>query len=301
MSGRGNTDGWSEVLGDVADVPSGQPQSDVSPKPSRPRRESREQQAGRRTSSRQATAAKPRRPVASSATVVGPAPSAPEAAPGSADAGRLILPRPEPSGQRAMPPVDDPDPTPPMMPVPAEAHFSSEHLVERLNEADRARLGDAEDSPRAYLELYITIAVVVLGVIGVIAYQFTRPSEAPEAIPTLRAPLDVPTEPSVPAPPADQAPAQPVATPVRAEPTKPKPKRTSPSSTPMLSIVTTPSHAIVSIDGVVYGRTPLIQPAPQNKNALAVTLKLDGHRGVDRVITRNEGGHFSLNVKLEPR
>jgi len=69
---------------------------------------------------------------------------------------------------------------------------------------------------------------------------------------------------------------------------------------PMLSIVTQPPGAMVEIDGVVYGRTPLIMQAPPNRDRFDVELRLDEHRTWSRVVTKDASGHFSVNAELEP-
>lgn len=172
-----------------------------------------------------------------------------------------------------------------------------------------------EHGRRAYRELYITIAVVVAALAGTIAYQLAPSPPAKPAMsdgaspvgprPEAPSPGQPPrpeerpdTAPS-PAPPAKRRTTadQPTRRPPPAATAKPA---VAPSATPMLSIVSTPNGAIVSIDGVIYGRTPLIMPGPPDKDSLAVTLKLSGHRNFSKVLTKTEAGHFSLNVKLKP-
>lgn len=170
--------------------------------------------------------------------------------------------------------------------------FSSERLVHRLS-ADEPP-PPSKDGAGAYRELAITLAVVAVGVIVTIVYQLTRPSAEPEPTPTPVV-IDGPS----PRPTPTEAPPPPPATDRRRSPRKAE-AQTSPAAIPMLSIVSTPSGAIVDIDGVVYGRTPLIMPSPRKETALSVTLKKPGHKTHTEVLTRNEGGHFSLNVSLKP-
>lgn len=68
----------------------------------------------------------------------------------------------------------------------------------------------------------------------------------------------------------------------------------------MLSVVTVPGGALVEIDGVIYGRSPLIMPSPKDRKSLRVKLKLDDHQPWEQVVRPNEAGHFNVNVKLEP-
>ena len=228
---------------------------------------------------------------------------------------RLTLPRPdaEPRSASPAPPEMPPDrqDTPPLM-KPAgivAPDFSSEGLVERLNEsAANSSMGDDGDR-RSYRELALTIAAVVVCFVGAIVYQLWPTGEKPSEVEFKAAPAEltestptpVPPPPTVRPPPRRAAPtgrsrAQPATRGRR--PSRERAK--APSATPMLSIVTTPSGAIVDIDGVVYGRTPLIMPSPRNESSLSVTLKKPGHKTHAEVLTRNEAGHFSLNVKLKP-
>lgn len=71
------------------------------------------------------------------------------------------------------------------------------------------------------------------------------------------------------------------------------------TKTPMLSVVSTPRGALVEIDGVVYGSTPVVMPSPTGKEKLRVKLMLDGYRKWESVVQENEAGHFSVNVVLK--
>ncbi|MEO1337921.1 MAG: PEGA domain-containing protein, partial [Myxococcota bacterium] len=181
---------------------------------------------------------------------------------------------------------------PTIAPQPDTLGFSSESLVERLNEGPAAP--SAGGGPAEYRELYITIAVVVGLFIAVAIYQLTRP-EAPPKLETFEpAPVAEPV--SEPPPPV----AQPAPVPRPSAPSAPERAPEKRTATPMLSVVSTPPRAIVDIDGVVYGRTPLIMPSPRNAASLQITLKLPGHKNHSERLTRNDAGHFSMNVKLQP-
>ena len=221
-----------------------------------------------------------------------------------------------PAGRRGITttPRRAPPPRGPPTPRAGPAGFSSEELYDRLNEDAPPRR--RSEGHGAYRELYITVAAVTAVFIGAVVYQVTRPPgieivdpapDRPKTAGTGRSPYkspsaspartDAPTEESpIPAT-ADAEPERPSRAPRRPARSK---RSTGPTATPMLSIVTTPRGAIVDINGVVYGRTPLIMPSPQNESSLSVTLKLPGHRTLTEVLTRNEGGHFSLNVRLQP-
>ena len=200
---------------------------------------------------------------------------------------------------------------------PAEAHFSSAGLVERLHEPPPPTA--TREDAKAYRELYMTIGGVLLLLLATIIYQLSTSSNDPEAPVVIPVTTGATTPPSPDPAPATSATNTPAPTVPRA-PNRPNPGRSIPaprpqsespprkaekkpknSATPMLSVVSTPRDAIVSIDGVVYGRTPIIMPSPQNAAALKINLKLPGFKQHTEVLTRNAAGHFSLNVKLQPR
>ena len=263
-----------------------------------------------------ATGARPRRPVAPAAeeptitdmqAVARPLPSAGAPSP-SPSPSRLRLPRPEDGALPA-----DAAPTPPMVPAiqrgPAsspkqqaaqDALFSSAGLVERLNDSTPVTPPKPEES-RAYRELYITMTIGAVCLLGAFVFQFVRTTQiAPKVVPVVLPEVS-------PSPPVEKAtppaprppPAGPKAATAAARPRRTKPKKPVPTATPMLSIVTRPPGAIVDIDGVVYGRSPLIMVSPPNKDALSVTLKLPGHKNMSHILKKNKAGHFSLNVQLE--
>ena len=234
---------------------------------------------------------------------------------------RLTLPRPDdaPVSTRSVLPEPAPagDPTPPLTPVAHGADtdaapFSSSGLMQRLQDED----GDgppAADNPRAYRELYVTIGLAVLALSVTLLYQFNRSRPAPTGrvipIETTTTPTSDPQTPTAPETAPRQDPARPAAPVVPNTPPAPpapsarRPDRKAPKrpATPMLSIVSTPSGAIVDINGTVYGRTPLIIPGPRGESSLQITLKLPGHKKFSEVLTPNAAGHFSLSAKLEPR
>ncbi|MCK6552857.1 PEGA domain-containing protein, partial [Myxococcota bacterium] len=71
------------------------------------------------------------------------------------------------------------------------------------------------------------------------------------------------------------------------------------TKTPMVTIVTSPPGALVEINGVLFGNTPVIMPSPAATDHLSVKLVLDRYKKWEGEVTANEAGHFSLNVKLE--
>lgn len=72
------------------------------------------------------------------------------------------------------------------------------------------------------------------------------------------------------------------------------------TATPLVSVVSTPKGAIVEIDGVIYGSTPLIMPSPPNTDRMKIGLKLDKFKRWEQIVTAGASGHFSVNVTLEP-
>ncbi len=287
----------AELETETLDVPA-QPRVAYSPTGAPPGSDGRPPSAGR---PRRGAPARPKAPVPvgysdQAATVVGPEPAPPAA---KTPPPRLVLPRPK--GAAGPAPQAAPEPAP-MAAVFNDPHdddaFSTEGLVDRLHAEETPAA--PKDGANAYRELAITLAVVAVGVIATIVYQLTRPRAEPDAAPVpvvIDGPSPRPTPTDVPTPANDRS-----AAPSTNRPTRPQNTdgQTSPAAIPMLSIVSTPSGAIVDIDGVVYGRTPLIMPSPRNESALSVTLKKPGHKTHTEVLTRNEGGHFSLNVSLQP-
>ncbi|MEM7677390.1 MAG: PEGA domain-containing protein, partial [Myxococcota bacterium] len=188
--------------------------------------------------------------------------------------------------------------SPATTPQPDTLGFSSEGLVDRLNEGPPS--SSSTEEPGAYRELYITIAVVVVLLVGAVVYQFTRPKAVQNTpvvsapIPDEQRPLPPPTAP----PPTERTAPAPHVQPQRAT-SRGETAKTR-TATPMLSVVSMPGRAIVDIDGVVYGRTPLIMPSPRNAASLQITIKLPGYKTHSEQLSRNAAGHFSLNVKLEP-
>ncbi len=189
-------------------------------------------------------------------------------------------------------------------PIGPDGGFSSAGLVERLGGPQPA--SPVVEGARAYRELYMTIVAVLIVMVAAIAYQFTRANGSrPDKA---EAPAAAPPPPPVPAR-AGTAPLNrtvPGPSMTSSDPAgsssagSTEGRRRSTTSTPMLTIVSTPSGAMVNIDGLVYGETPLIKPGPRDKAALSITLNLEGYRKYSRIVTRNEAGHFSLNVRLEP-
>jgi hypothetical protein len=78
----------------------------------------------------------------------------------------------------------------------------------------------------------------------------------------------------------------------------PKPK----AAVPMLSIMSTPLGAVVEVDGVVAGKTPLVIPTPfKDPRTLRIRLNLEGYRRWEQDVSPSEAGHYVANARLEPR
>jgi PEGA domain-containing protein len=241
--------------------------------------------------------------------------------PGEARSPSLDPKRPVPA------PPDDAEPpratrTPPPAP---EVVFSSEALVEKLGSsaADPPK-PKVRTSWREYREVIRTVAISVFLVSAAVTYKIlsSGPSEHDAgAAKVLVAQPPQPAQPSQ-AQPAQAQPAQ--AQPVQAQPTQPgpaaaaeaakaappaspqpsadaeTPKTPTKTKTPMVSIVSTPPGAIVEIDGILYGKTPVIMPSPVQTSALKVKLQLGGYKKWEELLTPNESGHYNANVQLRP-
>ena len=186
----------------------------------------------------------------------------------------------------------------------SDERFSTAGLVDRLN--DSAPAPSVVEGAHTYRELYITIVVVAVLMISVIIYQFLPSNPVvPVVLPdTPKNDLAGTPTPGTTAPRDTTADGPPTPKPTPTPPAPPAPPAKQSKSTtaiPMLSVVTTPSGALVQINGIVYGKTPLIEPGPRDRTPLQVTLTKKGFRKFSSVLAPNEAGHFSLNVKLEPR
>jgi hypothetical protein len=209
---------------------------------------------------------------------------------------------------------------------PALGGFSEVALLDHLEGEKSAPAARKGGGWREYREVIFSAVGGALVLTGVILWQRARSVEpaplesAPSAEPA-PAPPDPGPAPSAP-PPAPRRPAVVVSgapeapPPVAAEPAvpaSPAPIAERPAdgtaeagsegrstSTPMLSVVSAPRGALVEIDGVVYGKTPLIMPSPRGKVALEVLLRLEGHKKWQSTLQPSPSGHYALNVTLEP-
>jgi hypothetical protein len=261
---------------------------------------------------RSPSAAPPRSPEASAdvsaddpnaKTVVEPVPLASSPAPRELEASA-----PPPalgSGSWDLPLPSPPPASPPVPAAPVAPDFSPDKLVEGLASGPAASSPKGAPGPSfwaEYKEVVLTGAVG-LGILGAAVIYTRSPSPAPsgpppgapaEGVNSERA--ETPPEPRKrPAPPA--RPAERTRSNRRDEQPQPTVRK---AATPMLSVVTVPSGALVEIDGVIYGRSPLIMPSPKDRNSLDVTLKLDDHQPWNGRLRPNRAGHFNLNVELEP-
>lgn len=187
------------------------------------------------------------------------------------------------------------------------ATFSEETLMKTL---EPEAPGLASESPagfwREYRELVLTAVagLILLGAAVIWGRAGPSPADAgSEASNRRAAPAQPPagrepaSEPSAPKRPVERGRPAPSGRAGASPATEPK---RSEAKLPMLTVVTRPSGALVEIDGVVYGRTPLIMQAPPDRRSFDVELRLDDHRPWSGVVTKDESGHFSVNAELVP-
>ncbi len=212
------------------------------------------------------------------------------------------------SGSLDLPLPSPPPPSPPGPAAPVAPDFSPDKLVEGLGSGPSGPAPKGAPGPSfwaEYKEVVLT-AAVGLGILGA-AVIYTRSESPAPSGPPPRPPAEgvnserAETPPETrkrPAPPARPArPAERNRSNRREEQPQPTVRK---AATPMLSVVTVPSGALVEIDGVIYGRSPLIMPSPKDRSSLDVTLKLDDHQPWNGRLRPNRAGHFNLNVELEP-
>jgi hypothetical protein len=233
-----------------------------------------------------------------------------------------------PPAASSRPPVDDA----PSKPAPAsqDAGFMSSELVEKLSAP--AEKPKAKSSWRDYREVIRTVVISVFLLAIAVTYKvLTRepaqdappptPPEAQKKSPLQRLsekPAHPPAETKAAPPPANVAqPANPTAAnPAQASTTPPpnaqtaaannaqaeaaEPSGPTKTNTPMLTIFTSPPGAMIEIDGILYGKTPLVMASPVQTSALKVKLSLDGFKKFEELVTPNETGHYSINVSLKP-
>jgi hypothetical protein len=219
----------------------------------------------------------------------------------------------EPTDPSLTPPVWGPaDPHPALDELPTETSvapppFREEALLDTLEA--RPAPGNARASPgpagfwREYREVILTAVIGTAALVAAIAWGRWRPdrSARPEALAPTAAPArdrESETRAGGPGPAPGRAGPQTTAA------KTPEPETTAkkkPAALPMLSVVTQPPGAMVRIDGVVYGRTPLIMQAPTDRDRFEVELRLDEHHPWSGIVTKDDAGHFSVNTELEPR
>ena len=215
----------------------------------------------------------------------------PRASPASGETRGLSLPMPEPRPART--PPDGPDLSP------ESSRFDGARFAE-LAASPGDRAPGAKSSPRTaspdgtrtgFWKEYGEVVVSIIAGIAVVTAAVLYTSHAPSADPAPKAVVDRGPRP-VPTPP------RPGAIPTPDEPRKARePALPAKTRTPMLSVLSSPSGALVDIGGVIYGKTPLVMPSP-NAESLSITLKLGGFRTWRKVVRPRETGHFSVHVKL---
>ena len=135
----------------------------------------------------------------------------------------------------------------------------------------------------------VGIAVMLGGLLLVASIVYTRSQAEPT-------PARVASRPEAPRPAAPEpAPEPPAAPPELAEKKPPAaPVRR------MMSILSQPSGGLVEVNGVLFGRTPLVKPAPADRESLEVVIRLDGHRRWVQTARPNDAGHFHVRAELAP-
>lgn len=213
-----------------------------------------------------------------------------------------------------------PDEVPTEVELSAASPLSETTLLDSLRPSDRVGPPLGFEPPtsfwREYRELIVTsvigvsalAAALVWGRSGLWGDEATeganraRRTVEPRRPPARAAPVNRPPAAPPPKSPDRSARSQPpaAATPPTPPDGEKEGRRERAATTPMLTIVTVPSGAMVEIDGVVYGRTPLIMPAPPDRREFDVELRLDEHQPWSGVLRQDASGHFSINRVLEP-
>ncbi len=147
-----------------------------------------------------------------------------------------------------------------------------------------------------------TIGAAVVMVVALWVFSRDAPVEptAPEpparaAAPSSKAPAPPTPEPAVEAPPST---ANTIIRPKEA----PEPERAAPkAAVPMLSVTSSPPGAMVEINGLVRGKTPLVITSPERTPSIRIRLTLDKHRTWEGAVEANEAGHYAKRVELTPR
>ncbi len=153
---------------------------------------------------------------------------------------------------------------------------------------------------REYREVILSAVGGLVLLVGAIWYTQSR---KPEPVVFEGTKSLVPSETETPTPKPKKSPPPPPAEAVVPSPVGKKTETVAAAAktrTPMLSIVSNPAGALVEIDGVVYGKTPIIMPSPSSKN-LSVTLKANGRKKWTKLVSPNEAGHFAVNAELAPQ
>ncbi|MBK8014761.1 MAG: PEGA domain-containing protein [Deltaproteobacteria bacterium] len=189
--------------------------------------------------------------------------------------------------------------------TPREPVFSQANWAEQLAETQPAPTR-RRASWREYREV-LTVAFLGLCAIGgAIAYQKT----APDSDAHVRAAVPNETNASTP----NIASASMASTPsTPASATSPPERRANRSPeqnsnskpdavskvTPMLSVITIPAGAVVEVNGINAGKSPLVRPSPHANGRIEVTVKKAGFNTASSFVSPNSAGHYALTVQME--
>jgi hypothetical protein len=310
MHSGGDLGGWEGVLGDDADET-----DEATTDPNLPRPEPGSRTAMPKPTEERSTSA-PRK-------LKLPVPGKSSSAPLTDDLG-APSPGRAPLASRSK---EAPEPEPPRS-------FSSAELVEKLDVAPKK---EASSTWRDYKDVIRTAllgAIVLGGIIGYRVYasmkeealaeaaaqaemakaEATAKKAAADAIAAAEAIHKAVEKRQTPAAPVETASPPSAATNTAQQPTPQQtqpqpPQQTQPSpeqpvhtvkaAIPMVTIVSSPIGALVEINGMVYGKTPLIMPSPQRVTSMRVKLKYDKYQTWDEVVNANSAGHFTVNATLK--
>ena len=158
-----------------------------------------------------------------------------------------------------------------------------------------SRPAPALDAGRFWHEWRELILTAIGGALVLAAVLIMRSNDAPTEAPP--SPPALPARPPPPSPTAAPSTVNKIIAPAPKAPAQPPPK----AATPMLSVTSEPSGAMVEINGLVRGKTPLVIPSPARTPSIRVRLTHDHHRAWEGDITANEAGHYTKRVELERR
>ncbi len=189
-----------------------------------------------------------------------------------------------PPRKLTLPPPGAADTLDPSSGGPAQSPVLSDAIVGALDAPARPAPPPSIAAKAAYRNVVIA-TIVGSALLGLaIAYSTTR------------APIRVRPNPPVPTGPANPTqaalPKTEVAPPAKA-PVAP--------ATRMVTVVSTPPGAVVEVNGVPFGKTTLVKPAPEGVEELEVVVKLFGYETWRDQVRPNGLGHYSVNVRLRPK